>query len=331
MNIWQRGTSFTNVTNAVVNADRFSINIVAGDVDVDRQAVSTDTALETLAGQRLAYAYRATVGTADVSIALGDFVSIFMKIAADQMLPFFHKQFTVSFFVRSNLTGTYGFSMSNSGGNRDYIKTFTIDSANTWERKTITVPTQDGTGTWNYTTGTGLSCRWVLMSGTDFHGTDATWNTSGNKFTTASQVNWMGTISNTFDLTGIQMDMGPTALPFRSVPFVDDLERCQRYYQKSYDYDVALAAVTEVGAVRFKAHTTAHNGWVPFRVPMRDNPTIVAYETNAGATGNWRDTTGAANRVLTTSSIGHHGFSYSLASTVDGNVMAGHWTAEAEL
>jgi hypothetical protein len=330
--VWQRGTSFTAVSNDVKNADRFSMNLVnpVAVIDVSRLTLA-DATIETATGQRIPYAYRVTVATQDATTNAGDFGAVFMKIAADEMISFLHREFTISFWVRSSVTGTYAFACSNHGGNQQYIKTFTIDSANTWERKSITVPVQSsGTGTWNYTTGTGLACRWVLTSGTDFHGTDDAWQTPAD-FTTASQTNLFETLNATFDITGIQMDLGPTALPLRYVSFDETMRRCLRYYQKSYDYDVALAAVTEVGAERFKAHTTAHNGSVRFLIPMRDNPTIVAYETSAGATGNWRDTTAGANRVFSTSSIGMHGFSYSLASTVDGNVVAGHWTADAEL
>jgi hypothetical protein len=327
--LWQRGTTHTSAANDVRTADRFAMNLVtAGAVDVTKLTLA-DAAIQTATGQRVPAGFRVTVATADVSIAVGDYMAVFMKILADEMIPFFHNEFTISFYVRSNLTGTYAFACSNSGADRNYLKTFTIDSANTWERKEITVPTQDATGTWNYTTGVGLACRWSLMSGTDFHGTDAIWQ-AGTKFTTASQVNWMATVSNTFDITGIQMDLGPKALPLRHVPFEEALRRCERYYQKSYNVATNPGASTVVGAPRVRASATTLDFPVVFRTKMRATPTGTLYSTT-GASGNVRDLTGAADKTAAINSAGESGFVANATSVTDGNAHAWHWTADAEI
>jgi hypothetical protein len=284
MNIWQRGTSFTTI-GLVHHADQWEhVEVSDGSVDVSRLDIGTDSTFHTASGVRLKYAMKYDVNTIDASIAAGEVVFVEQKIEGYRAQMYMHNQFTVSFYVRSNITGTFCFSVRNSIADKSFVKEFTIDAANTWERKTITVPTQDQTGTWDYTNGLGLDMAWCLMSGTTFgSATDNTWN-SANYVATVNQTNWMATATNDFDLTGVQVDLGPNAQPLRVVPIERDLVSAERYYQKSYDLTVNPATTTVVGAPRARSSSTQFDFPIVFRTRMRAVPSGTVYSTTGAQT-----------------------------------------------
>ena len=139
---------------------------------------------------------------------------------------------TLSFWVRSSLTGTYGVGFQNSAQNRSYVATYTINSANTWEQKTITVA-GDTSGTWiGATNGIGLSLEFDLGSSSSYNQTAGSWGTTANARRTSACVNWANTASATFYITGVQLEKGSTATSFDYRPYGTELALCQRYYQK---------------------------------------------------------------------------------------------------
>jgi hypothetical protein len=142
--------------------------------------------------------------------------------------------FTLSFWVRSSLTGLYGVGFQNSAQSRSYVGTYTINSANTWEQKSITVA-GDTSGTWiGATNGIGLSLEFDLGSSSSFNQTAGSWGTVANARRTSSCVNWANTASATFYITGVQLEKGSTATSFDYRPIGTELQLCQRYCQKSY-------------------------------------------------------------------------------------------------
>jgi hypothetical protein len=138
---------------------------------------------------------------------------------------------TVSFQVRSSLTGTYCVSLRNSAADRSYVVEFTINSANTFETKTITVPAIT-TGTWLSTNGAGLLFLVCLGSGSTREGTAGSWQSS-NIVATSNQVDWINTSGATFYITGVQLEKGSTATSFDYRPYGTELALCERYYWKS--------------------------------------------------------------------------------------------------
>jgi hypothetical protein len=140
---------------------------------------------------------------------------------------------TVSFWVRSSITGTYSFALFNSDNTRSYVATYSISSANTWEQKAITIA-GDTTGTWLTTNGIGTSCWWDLGSGTNFNTTAGSWG-SVLYVRTSGSANWIGTNGATFYVTGAQFEKGSTATSFDYRPYGTELQLCQRSYWKNVD------------------------------------------------------------------------------------------------
>ena len=174
------------------------------------------------------------------------------------------KAATISFWVRSSITGTYCFSVRNSAADRSYVAEYSISSANTWEYKTITIPGVT-TGTWLTTNGLGALLEWSLGSQTAKETTAGSWQ-SGNYVGTSNQTDWIATSGATFYLTGVQLEVGSAATPFEHRSYADELARCQRYYQL---FDSVAGEAYPTGGVG----AWAFSG-INFIQAMRDVPTV---------------------------------------------------------
>ena len=194
------------------------------------------------------------------------------------------KTITLSFYVRSNLTGTFGGVIKNSGDNRVYIFSYTISSADTWERKTITIA-GDTSGTWLTTNGTGITINWGLALGSDWTGTAGSWGTS-DKHGVTGQLNLLSSTDNEWLLTGVQLEVGSVATDFEHRSFAQELLLCQRYYQKSFEQGTTPAHGVSKGIYQYiKPYTSDYMAGLCHYLPveMRSTPTVVTY-TLSGVT-----------------------------------------------
>jgi hypothetical protein len=141
------------------------------------------------------------------------------------------KTITISFYVKSSITGTHGGAVGNGSDNRAYPYTYTISSANTWERKVITIP-GDTTGTWAVTNARSLQVCWGLGVGTTNSGTAGAWEAADRNSATGATTGVLTTANATWLITGIQIEAESFATPFASKSFAEDLYDCQRYYFK---------------------------------------------------------------------------------------------------
>jgi len=172
---------------------------------------------------------------------------------------------TLSFWVRSSLTGTFGGSLTNGTG-RSYPFTYTINSANTWEKETITI-TGDTSGTWLTTNGLGLICAFGLGVGSTFSGTAGAW-TGSTLYSATGATSVVGTNGATFYITGVQLERGRLATSFDYRPYTTELQLCQRYLPA---YNSTSTGSYIVGG--FSTNTTQGVFVVPFQTLARTAPT----------------------------------------------------------
>jgi hypothetical protein len=182
---------------------------------------------------------------------------------------------TVSFWVRSSLTGAFGGSLYNSAANRCYPFSYTINSANTWEQKTVTIA-GDTTGTWLTDNGIGITVYFCLGTGSTYGGTANAWIGS-TKLGVTGQTSLVGTNGATFYITGVQLEKGSTATSFDYRPYGTELQLCQRYYFK-----ITSQTGGDPFGSSFNISTTQALVHVPFQVPMRTNPSALEQSGTAG-------------------------------------------------
>jgi len=197
------------------------------------------------------------------------------------------KTVTISFWVRSSLTGTFGGAIQNSAGNRSYPFSYTISSANTWEQKSITIA-GDTTGTWLTTNGIGLELFFGLGVGSTLSGTAGSWAAADyNSATGATSV--VGTNGATFYITGVQLEIGTSATPFERRLYNQELANCQRYYYRQY----SSATGSRFGMGQALSSTSALVNSL-FPVTMRTFPTALE---QTGTAANYLITNNAGTGV----------------------------------
>ena len=188
------------------------------------------------------------------------------------------KSVTISFQVRSSITGTYCIFLQSSDGGVSYVATYSINSANTFETKSVTIagPT---TGTFNTDNSTGLLVGWDLGSGSNFNTTAGSW-TSGQYRRTTSQANFISNSGATWYITGVQLEVGSVATPFERRDYGRELAMCQRYFvlcASATNEPLGLASLNTTTSVAFSFFAP---------VTMRTAPTILS--TIATYRVNWQ-------------------------------------------
>jgi hypothetical protein len=174
---------------------------------------------------------------------------------------------TLSFWVRSSLTGTFGGSLRNIDSNRSYPFSYTINAANTWEQKAITIA-GDTTGTWNTTNDRGVGLFFGLGVGSTYSGTAGAW-AAANYTSATGATSVVGTASATFYITGVQLEKGSTATNFDYRPYGTELQLCQRYFYNhasgTINLPIGIGSFTNTNELRVS---------VSLPVTMRIAPTI---------------------------------------------------------
>ena len=240
------------------------------------------------------------------------------------------KTITLSFWVRSSLTGTFGGVISNSAQNRSYPFTYTISSANTFEQKTITI-TGDTSGTWLRTSGIGLRVIWGLGVGSTLSTTAGAW-AAGEYYSATGATSVVGTNGATLYITGVQLEVGSVATPFERRDYGRELIMCYRYY-----YRIVSGADDPFG-MAYCIATTATNGMIQFPVTMRVSPSALEQNgtasdyrvrhggssTNCSSVPTFGDSSPSAARIAFSVASGLTlGQGALMSSSVNGNVYLG--------
>jgi hypothetical protein len=227
----------------------------------------------------------ATCTTADASLAANDDYEFGQAIEGFNASSLGYgtsaaKQSVLSFWVRSSLTGIYCVALRNSASNRSYIAEYTINVADTWEKKTIYI-NGDTTGTWLKDTSIGVNVTWALAVGSTYQTTAGSW-TAGNYLCSSNQVNWMSSsTTRTFYITGVQLEQNYQPTPFEQRPISIELALCQRYCYFFGNGDLEFIASTSVNYIAnfpiFEMRATPTVTQTTYSTTNAySNPTIVA-------------------------------------------------------
>jgi hypothetical protein len=186
------------------------------------------------------------------------------------------KTITISFWVRSSLTGTFGGAIRNSAANRIYPFSYAISAANTWEQKSVTIA-GDTTGTWLTTNGIGIAVWFGLGVGSTYSDTAGAWTTKASTISATGATSVVGTNGATFYITGVQLEQNTSATPFERRLYNQELANCQRYY-----YKIKSEATGNVFGSAWVSTTTVLYVITQFPVTMRIAATALEQSGTAG-------------------------------------------------
>lgn len=272
-----------------------------------------------------------TVTTADATVAAGDYVAQTTRIEGYDIVKYIGNTFTIGFRVKCNITGIHCMTLYTAG--YSYVSEYTINAANTWEYKTITIVGGIGV-TPPVTNAAGLTIQFTNMCGTSFQTTAGAWNV-GNFKGTANQVNDFATISSVFALEDVTMNLGTSVAP-DAATYEQDLSRCKRYYKHSYSSGVAVGAVTIVGSHQSGGadnSAAVARGTVNFE-SMRAIPTLVIYDC-AGNAGKISTLNSAGsqtdNQTYSAVSVSDKSVSVQIYNKAGAYVMMYHYTLSSRL
>ena len=291
MRIDQRngGSAISTHSNFVV--DRFYCALQGGSASGITVQQSSDVPSSSTFKNSIVY----TTGTAGSVGSTGTY-GVQQRIEGYKFSDFLYgssnvKTFTLSFWVKSSVTGNYGIGLRNSAKDRSYIATYEIRLPNTWEYKTITV-SGDTSGTWLSDTGIGLDIFFSLGVGTNYQTTANSWQ-SGNLFGLTDGAKPVETTGSTFYITGVQLEIGTVATPFEHRPIGVEKSLCYRYYYRMTANPVSVTVggttTTNAAYIGFAVgraySTTAGTAIIFLPEPLRTSPPVFNYSPISGS--NW--------------------------------------------
>jgi len=273
MNVAQRGNQNTSDGTNTFGVDRFLVYLRGGAA----ATVSKDT--DVPSGQGFSSSCKIDITTGD-ALGVANDLALFRQLFEGQDLQQLKKgtsnaeKVTVSFWIKSTITGTYILELDDVDNTRGISKSYTVSSSNTWEHKTITFE-GDTTGAFDNDNANSLRLTWALGAGSDFQGVTlaTSWaSISDGDARYEGQVNAVNSDSNNIYFTGIQMEVGSQATPFEHRSFGEELRLCQRYFNIEKDGTGGTFKRYAHGG----AHTTTQGSCtVPLSTPLRDVPSIV--------------------------------------------------------
>lgn len=275
MRIHQRGGTITMSTGNY-NLDRFFSYTSTDGAQTAEQSTETPVGFKN--------SLKVTTTTADASIAAGQRTSIIHRVEGNNISDLDWgtsdaKTVTLSFWVRSSITGTHGGAVGNGSDNRAYPFTYAISSADTWEKKTITIP-GDTTGTWATDNGRSLQIAWGLGVGTTYSGTAGAWESADRNSATGATTGVIGTLNATWFLTGVQLEIGTTASNFENLQFGQQLTLCQRYYEVIVDGSDGIGLqVIGIAGLTYKVDQI--NMPINFKTEKRANSSTLEFVSGA--------------------------------------------------
>ena len=297
MQVWQRGTTIDSISSGNYLCDRWRIahGGTDGNVDVDR---STDLP----SGQGFGYSQKISMDASESSLDAADKLVIQQRFEGQNLQLLAKgtsgaKKTTVSFFVKSSVASTYTVELVDNDNTRQLSKSYTINSANTWEKKSLTFE-GDTSGSLNTDANTSMTLNIYIDAGTNHtSGTfnNSAWASTDDTKRVFNTTGWLESTSPEFYITGVQWELGEQATPFEHRSYADELLACQRYYE----------IITVNGYfVTGNSYSTGQMNCAPmfFRTTKRATPTIT-YPTIGTTSGTIGPTDSTANYVGTMGSV----------------------------
>lgn len=333
MDFFQRGSSFVAVANNQYIADRFRYEKIGTMVHTASQSVDVPSFAQS--GVVFASSLRLNLTTPQASLTTNQRCRVQTRIEGQIFAPLKLKPMVLTFWVKATLAGIYSVTFGDSGSSVTYVKDYTVDASNTWEKKSIALTHSEVIGTWNYTTSVGLGVTFCLASGPDEKtATQDTWLIGDFKSSTFS-VNGVQAGATDFYLTGVQLEEGTTSSNFDRTGgnTINELRLCQRYFEKSYDLDVVPGTITTAGEIHsYKSSASSSaRGYTSFKVTKRTTSAIIAYSPVTGTTNTVR--VDGADVTAAYANIGMNGYTQDRTggSDVNQSINRWHFAADAEL
>jgi hypothetical protein len=310
--VWQRSTSTASITTTAYHtADRWETSMSS--LGTWTQSRSTDVP----SGQGFGYSLKMDCTTADASPAAGDYLIFAQKMEGQNLQHLLKgtssaKKITVSFWVKSNKTGTYIVRILDEDNTRHICKSYTISSASTWQKVELTFD-GDTTGTLDNDNASSLRIQWWLGTGSTYSsGTLATsWESVTNANMAVGQVNLADSTSNEWYITGVQLEVGSKATDFEFESYERTLSKCHRYYEKvgtSYSYMSMRGKLSNTNQVLSNIY---------FKQNMRAAPTVTVTTSNVNTVS---EVIGDSSFVV-----------FAIATSSSGTALVSSWLADAEL
>lgn len=284
MTVAQRGTSTGKTTSGYGGPDRFQTVLnSAGTWDVSQNSTSPDG---------FSNSFKLDCTTADASLSASDYLVLYYTFEGYDLQRLKKgtsaaEKSTLSFWIRSNKTGTYQVNMQDQDNSRITGKTYTIDAANTWERKVITFD-GDTTGAYTNDANASMNLEWWFAAGSTFTGgaVPTSWEAVAQADRAAGlNVNLADSTSNELYITGVQLEVGDTATPFEHRSYGDELARCQRYYRLIGTYGDPYATQGNYILVDV-TYNNENRIIIPYlNPPMRTTPSVTHVNWSNGGTG----------------------------------------------
>ena len=252
-------------------ADRFRVNENSSSVMTGQTVSDAPVGFE--------YSSKLTVTTADASLASTEFHRLIQGIEGKDIGHLNWgsanaKTLTLSFYVKSSVAGQYYVSVFNNSANRTLLKGYTISSANTWEKKTITI-IGDQSGTWLTTNAPGIYLMWSLGTGSSYQSNTLDAYQAGFFMAKSDQVNLAATNGSTFQLTGVQLEVGETATDFEHRSYGEELLVCKRYFEV---YSPTAADEGAIAVVRTRTNVNGYNAIVNYHEKRAQPSCAIDYD-----------------------------------------------------
>jgi hypothetical protein len=328
--VWQRNTSFVPWASGAFGPDRFQNSRIGAAVYSAIQSTDVPT-------NDFLYSMKLDVTTGNASPGAPDADFFLHKIEGYNFKRFVGQQATFSFWVKASRTGVMTIDFTSSNADRVYAAEVTINSAGVWEHKTVTLTFNYSGGTWLYTNGLGLTLYFWLLAGSNYRtATPNSWPNTG--YATTNQANFIQTTGDYVYLTGMQLEEGTKATDYEHRLFDDELQSCQRYYEKSYNYGTVPG--TAAGFINcswiYLASTVNVGGGatsVPYKVRKRTGVTPVLYSPQTGTSGQAHDYTHASDVAGNVAGSGDTCLVWSASMTANAATMSigASWVCDAEL